>query len=105
MQDHWAQDAAVWAEWGVDWVKQDWCNTQGEAGGCADVGRRKKLTFRCLCSGMDIKKSYQSMSSSLNATGRKIHFNMCEWGLEAPWTWGDSMAQAHTRTPRAASPG
>ncbi len=30
---------------------------------------------------MDIKKSYQSMSSALNATGRKIHFNMCEWGL------------------------
>lgn len=20
-RDHWAQDAAVWAEWGVDWVK------------------------------------------------------------------------------------
>lgn len=54
---------------------------------------------------MDIKKSYQSMSSALNATGRRIHFNMCEWGLQAPWTWGDSMAQAQTRPPRAASPG
>ena len=42
---------------------------------------------------MDIKKSYQSMSAALNATGRDIHFNMCEWGKEAPWTWGDAVAQ------------
>ena len=42
---------------------------------------------------MDIKTSYQSMSSALNSSGRHIHFNMCEWGKEAPWTWGDGMAQ------------
>ena len=23
-RDHWEQDAAVFAEWGVDWVKMDW---------------------------------------------------------------------------------
>ena len=28
-KDHWPQDAAVWAEWGVDWMKMDWCNTAG----------------------------------------------------------------------------
>jgi alpha-galactosidase len=28
-KDHWKQDADVFAEWGVDWVKMDWCNTQG----------------------------------------------------------------------------
>jgi len=71
-KDHWQQDASVWAEWGVDWVKQDWCNTQG----------------------MDIKTSYQAMSSALNKTGRQIHFNMCEWGLESPWNWGNTMAQS-----------
>jgi hypothetical protein len=42
---------------------------------------------------MDIKQSYQSMSTALNSTGRRIHFNMCEWGKESPWQWGDSMAQ------------
>lgn len=26
---HWQQDADVFAEWGVDWVKQDNCNTDG----------------------------------------------------------------------------
>ena len=28
-KDHWDKDAAVWAEWNVDWVKMDWCNTEG----------------------------------------------------------------------------
>ena len=23
-EDHWEQDAAAYAEWGVDWVKMDW---------------------------------------------------------------------------------
>jgi hypothetical protein len=49
---------------------------------------------------MDIKQSYQSMSTALNSTGRRIHFNMCEWGKESPWKWGDSMAQVS----RAAAP-
>jgi alpha-galactosidase len=42
---------------------------------------------------MDIKQSYQAMSTALNSTGRRIHFNMCEWGKESPWEWGNSMAQ------------
>jgi hypothetical protein len=75
---------------------------QGGGLRCCCPSKRTHIPF---CSGMDIKKSYQSMSSALNATGRRIHFNMCEWGLQAPWTWGDSMAQAQTRPPRAASPG
>lgn len=71
-KDHWQQDADVWAEWGVDWVKMDWCNTKG----------------------MDVKTSYKSMSTALNASGRHIHFNMCEWGLETPWEWGNDVAQS-----------
>ena len=71
-KDHWTQDADVWAEWGVDWVKMDWCNSQGE----------------------DIKTTYGLMSKALNESGRHIHFNMCEWGKENPWEWGDSVAQS-----------
>ena len=71
-KDHWAQDAAVWAEWGVDWVKMDWCNSQGE----------------------DVQSTYAAMSHALNASGRHFHFNMCEWGLENPWEWGNDVAQS-----------
>ena len=50
----------------------DWCNSQGE----------------------DIQTTYASMSKALNESGRAIHFNMCEWGKENPWEWGDKVAQS-----------
>jgi alpha-galactosidase len=71
-KDHWTDDANLWASWGVDWVKMDWCNSQGE----------------------DIKTTYSKMSKAFNTSGRHIHFNMCEWGLENPWEWGDQIAQS-----------
>ena len=71
-KDHWTQDANVFAEWGVDWVKMDWCNTQG----------------------MHPREAYGNMSQALNATGRPISFNMCEWGRENPWEWGGDIANS-----------
>ncbi len=38
------------------------------------------------------------MSEALNKTGRKIHFNMCEWGQDDPWKWGPSIAQSWRAT-------
>ena len=94
-QDHWQQDASVWAEWGVDWVKQDWCNTQGSFCLCLHLNAQSFCIH--VMAGMDIKTSYQAMSSALNKTGRQIHFNMCEWGKESPWNWGNTMAQVTHR--------
>ena len=70
---HWQQDADVFAEWGVDWVKQDNCNTNG-------MGKPEDY--------------YQKMSKALNSTGRPICFAMCEWGVDSPWVWGDALAQS-----------
>eukprot|EP01043_Picozoa_sp_COSAG02_P006707 COSAG02_NODE_193_length_29843_cov_30.519903_31_plen_405_part_00 len=69
-QGHWTQDAQVFAEWGVDWVKMDWC------GGASDV-----------------KGSYASMSKALNESGRHIALNMCR-GDEKPWSWINAYAQS-----------
>eukprot|EP00041_Stephanoeca_diplocostata_P025697 m.678461 g.678461 ORF g.678461 m.678461 type:complete len:505 (-) comp22804_c2_seq15:2838-4352(-) len=71
-RDHWVQDAEVFAEWGVDWVKMDWCNSQGE----------------------DPVQTYPLMSKAMNQTGRAMHFNMCEWGDADPWKWGPDIAQS-----------
>ena len=72
---HWTQDAQVFAEWGVDWVKQDYCFVPAEYA-------KNPIPI------------YTNMSNALNATGRHISFSMCEWGLDAPWVWGDSVAQS-----------
>jgi hypothetical protein len=71
-KDHWQQDADVYAEWGVDWVKMDWCNTNG----------------------MVPEDTYPLMSAALNKTGRPMHLNMCEWGKDEPWNWGGKIAQS-----------
>ena len=59
------QDARQYAEWGVDYLKYDWCNH----------------------STQEVKASYAIMRDALKASGRPIVFSLCEWGVEEPWKW------------------
>ncbi len=63
------QDAKLYAEWGVDFLKYDWCNTEN----------------------LNAKGAYQTMRDALYATGRPIVFSICEWGDNDPWKWGEEM--------------
>ena len=60
------QDALQFARWGVDYLKYDWCNTEG----------------------LSPRGAYQTMRDALFAAGRPVVFSICEWGDTAPWTWG-----------------
>ena len=62
---HEFQDAKMYASWGVDYFKYDWCN-HGTANG---------------------PESYRIMSDALKAAGRPIVFSLCEWGQNQPWLW------------------
>jgi alpha-galactosidase len=62
---HEYQDALMYAKWGVDYLKYDWCNT----------GKR------------NAEEAYSTMRDALKATGRPILFSMCEWGTAKPWLW------------------
>jgi alpha-galactosidase len=59
------QDALRYAQWGVDYVKYDWCNTAG----LSTIG------------------AYTTMRDALFAAGRPIVFSICEWGGTSPWEW------------------
>lgn len=65
-KDHETQDANQYAKWGVDYLKYDWCNTEGQ----------------------NALESYEKMNQALLATGRPIVFSICEWGTAKPATWG-----------------
>jgi len=67
---HYQQDANTFASWGVDFVKMDWCNTNG----------------------LTPKVQYPQFTEALNATGRPIFFEMCEWGVQQPWQWATPVA-------------
>jgi alpha-galactosidase len=59
------QDARTYASWGVDYLKYDWCYSEGQ----------------------DAKAAYKTMNDALNACGRPIVFSICEWGESKPWKW------------------
>jgi alpha-galactosidase len=70
-KDHEVQDAKTYAAWGVDYLKYDWCNTDGQ----------------------DAREAYLKMSRALRASGRPIVFSICEWGSSKPWTWAPGIGQ------------
>ena len=68
---HEYQDARSYAEWGVDYLKYDWC-------GCDDLKP---------------EGAYTTMRDALYAAGRPIVFSICEWGNSKPWNWAPAVGQ------------
>lgn len=64
--DHEFVDAQTFADWGVDFLKYDFCNFP-QSGNC--------------------KARYLTMSMALKATEREILFSACNWGMEEPGEW------------------
>jgi len=64
-------DARTYALWGVDYVKVDWCYTEG---------LRPRIR-------------YTVMKEALEASGRDIVFSICNWGWDDPWVWGPHTGQ------------
>ncbi len=66
---HETQDAQTFASWGVDYLKYDNCSNNGSTTTAQYISR------------------YSAMRDALAATGRPIVYSICEWGVNAPWTW------------------
>jgi alpha-galactosidase len=62
------QDARFYAAAYIDYLKYDWCYTDG----------------------INAKEAYNTMSKALAKTGRPIVFSLCEWGQNKPWEWASS---------------
>jgi alpha-galactosidase len=59
------QDARFYARMGVDYLKYDWCFTDG----------------------INAKEAYTTMSNAIKKAGRPRVFSLCEWGGNNPWEW------------------
>jgi alpha-galactosidase len=73
---HEYQDALTYAQWGVDYLKYDWC-------GCEDL---------------NAQGAYTTMRDALHAAGRPILFSMCEWGGNKPWLWAKDVSHSWRTT-------
>ena len=73
---HEFEDARLYASWGVDFLKYDWCNTDS----------------------LNAPEAYKTMSAALRATGRPIVFSLCEWGDHKPWLWAGGVGELYRTT-------
>jgi alpha-galactosidase len=73
---HEYEDARLYASWGVDFLKYDWCNTDS----------------------LNAPEAYKTMSAALRATGRPIVFSICEWGDHKPWLWAGKVGELYRTT-------
>jgi len=60
-------DAKTFAEWGIDYLKYDYCNAPEDV----------TTAFQ----------RYKKMGDALKKTGRPIVYAICEWGQRKPWLW------------------
>src|SRR5882724_366383 len=65
------QDARNYAAWEVDYLKFDWCSSEG----------------------LNAREAYTTMSKALRKAGRPIIFSLCEWGNNKPWEWAQPLGQ------------
>lgn len=70
------QDALTYAAWGIDYLKYDWCNTNG----------------------LKAEGAYLTMREALRQAGRPILFSICEWGDNKPWDWAKDVGHSWRTT-------
>ena len=67
---HEIDDARTYAEWGIDYLKYDWCGAAR------------------LYNDGEMQAVYQKMGDALRATGRPIVYSLCQYGRQDVWKWG-----------------
>jgi alpha-galactosidase len=88
---HEEQDAKLYAEWGIDYLKYDLCSfipdvMEKQAPG--DKAGQMRL----------MHAAYVKMGKALEATGRPIVFSLCQYGWDAPWEWAPALGGNLWRT-------
>ena len=62
------QDAQLWASWGIDFLKYDYCNAPEDQASAIE--------------------RYSRMGEALKNSGRDFLYSLCEWGGRSPHLWG-----------------
>lgn len=73
---HEYQDALTYARWGIDYLKYDWCDTEG----------------------LNSKAAYSTMRDAIHQAGRPMLFSICEWGDTKPWEWAKDVGHSWRTT-------
>lgn len=95
---HEQQDAALFAAWGYDFLKHDWCSYAGIAAN----GDPAAPGVPNWSKGGDklpvLKYPYQIMGDALRKQPRDIVLNHCQYGMGNVWEWGKGVGGHCWRT-------
>ncbi len=80
---HEEQDARLFAAWGFDFLKYDWCSY-------SDIAGEKTLAA--------LQKPYRLMGQILKGLDRDIELNLCQYGMGEVWKWGAEVGGNSWRT-------
>src|SRR5947208_9575513 len=76
---HEEHDAQTYAQWGIDYLKYDWCQQPPS-------------------NVEEMKNAYTKMHEALKKTGRPIVLSLCQYGWNKVWGWGLSVGGNLWRT-------
>jgi alpha-galactosidase len=71
-------DANAYADWGIDYLKEDWCNVPSDY---QNANGSQKLYARMR----------DALKAATSRTGRPIVFSLCNWGQYSVHQWGDTI--------------
>jgi alpha-galactosidase len=74
------KDAQTWADWGIDFLKYDWCSA------------------RQIYSNDQMQAVYLKMALALRKTGRPIVYSICQYGEQQVQQWAPSVGGNLWRT-------
>lgn len=70
--DHEIEDASTFADWGIDYLKYDWCSAGSHTG---------DLSID------ELAAPFARMRSALDRVDRDIVYHICDYGWGEVWTW------------------
>ncbi|HEY2466963.1 MAG TPA: glycoside hydrolase family 27 protein [Terracidiphilus sp.] len=88
---HEEQDAKLYAEWGIDYLKYDLCSfipAVMEKQAPNDKAEQMRIMV----------SAYDKMAKALKATGRPIVLSLCQYGWDNPWEWAPALGGNLWRT-------
>lgn len=80
---HEYEDMRSFAAWRADYIKIDWCNSQGQ----------------------DIVQAYAELGKAQRAAGRPVVHSLCSWGDGYPWLWAGAIGHMWRTTADICAPG
>jgi alpha-galactosidase len=89
--DHEAQDAQLYASWGIDYLKYDLCSFRKDKM-AAEAPNDKAAQMKMMVT------AYEKMGKALKDTGRPIVYSLCQYGWDSPWEWAPALGGNLWRT-------